>query len=473
MAECQGEAIFRPSKTTTASHQIWLVFAVNLQMLLSGYGIGFSAPCISQLVTEDILTSEELSWFPGSLVLGQVLGILLGPLLADLAGRRTTCLFAAVASFASWLFLSTSQLGWALLLARTLTGFADSLVMPVGILYISEVAETKLRGTFLNTTGLAFSLGIAVAYLVGGATSWRLAGLVPSVVCCIATPILFIMKESPVYLVKKRKDALGALRWYRTEGEGEEARSLLLEELHGMENKLAGTSLSFSQALVKLLNRENRKPFFILMVLFAVNPLTGVYSITFFAISLFEKLGLGSLQAVAVTSALARVFGTALSSLLMHRLGRRALYIPACAVSTLAMALIGGLMSLRRTDLEMDDGMISWAMVLFIFLFMFSFGVAISSFPWVLMGEWFPADLSALVTGILITTQFAFIFIAVQLTGPLMSLFGPDGIFLYFASVSALNTAFVVIMVPETHGETFSHFQTRESSQKLLTIQRI
>ena len=55
-------------------------------------------------------------------------------------------------------------------------------VMPAGILYISEVAETKFRfsdqsfffekssfvsrGTFLNTTGLAFSLGIAVAYLV-------------------------------------------------------------------------------------------------------------------------------------------------------------------------------------------------------------------------------------------------------------------------------------------------------------------
>ena len=33
---------------------------------------------------------------------------------------------------------------------------------------------------------------------VGGATSWRLAGLVPSVVCCVATPILFIMK---VYLL--------------------------------------------------------------------------------------------------------------------------------------------------------------------------------------------------------------------------------------------------------------------------------
>ena len=127
-------------------------------------------------------------------------------------------------------------------------------------------------------------------------------------------------------------------------------------------------------------------------------------------------------------------------------------------------------------------------------------------------GEWFPPDLSALVTGTLITTQFAFIFVAVQvidpykiyipknfksifekiytpkvskvfllkcypfslqLTAPLMSLFGPEGIFLYFAAISALNTLFVLAMVPETHGETFLHFQTRESSQKLLTVNRI
>ena len=72
-------------------------------MLLTGYGIGFSAPCLSQvqldfiqitfpipqiifsqLTTEDFLTTDELGWFPGSLVLGQVLGIALGPLLADL-----------------------------------------------------------------------------------------------------------------------------------------------------------------------------------------------------------------------------------------------------------------------------------------------------------------------------------------------------------------------------------------------------
>ena len=88
-----------------------------------------------------------------------------------------------------------------------------------------------------------------------------------------------------MFLVKKQKEALGALRWYRREGEGEEARSnpnfvaiptkwvkkiclkqrfkvsdvviiiirsLLLEELHGMESKLAGSSLSLSQVMISL-----------------------------------------------------------------------------------------------------------------------------------------------------------------------------------------------------------------------------
>ena len=196
--------------------QILLVFAVNLQMLLTGYGIGFSAPCLSQvldyiqmqsfsfwqqkflqLTNEEILTADELGWFPGSLVLGQLLGILLGPLLADLVFtifKKSPCkpsdaLFCKIGSnspptgkvkksstfvffyilvlcwMCRWaedslaylrpspplppgsfsqpgspgllllllpqiflIMFSTSQLGWTLLLGRTLTGLTDSLV---------------------------------------------------------------------------------------------------------------------------------------------------------------------------------------------------------------------------------------------------------------------------------------------------------------------------------------------------------
>ena len=61
-----------------------------------------------------------------------------------------------------------------------------------------------------------------------------------------------------------------------------------------------------SKLMVMLLGKQHRKPFFILFALFALYPLTGMYNIAFFAIDLFEKLGIGNEQAVAVSSALAR-----------------------------------------------------------------------------------------------------------------------------------------------------------------------
>ena len=71
--------------------------------------------------------------------------------------------------------------------------------------------------------------------------------------------------------------------------------------------------------------------------------------------------------------------------------------------------------------------------VVLIFVFMFAAGVAVVGFPWVLMGrffkinflfckfvllpaEWFPPELKSVVSGTLMSVQFAGIFIAVQIT---------------------------------------------------------
>ena len=86
-----------------------------------------------------------------------------------------------------------------------------------------------------------------------------------------------------------------------------------------------------AKLMVIVLTKLHRKPFFVLFVLFALypltgmyiciihddnngndddgndndsdNPITGMYNIAFFAIDLFEKLGIGNEQAVAVSSA--------------------------------------------------------------------------------------------------------------------------------------------------------------------------
>jgi len=447
----------------TINRQILLVLAINVQQLITGYGIGFSAPCLAQLVDEAILDKNQLAWFASCLVIGQVPGTILGPPLADKIGRRTACLVGSVVSLMAWILLSTVQSGWVILLARALTGFTDCLSVGVGFQYISEVSELRNRGSLLNSCAMASGLGIALAYLVGGAISWRSAGLFPPILTCCAIPVFLLMKESPVYLLKKHREALDSLQSYRNI-ETDKERMMVAKELEDMESTASCPQLSFSQTANRLLGRgHDRQPFIILLVLFIVYPLCGMYNIAFFAIDLFQKLGLGSVQTVAVSSALVRVLGTALSSGLMARFGRRKLYIPACAASSLSIGMVGALVKLREAGV-VPDVLASWAMVILIFVFMFAAGVAVVGFPWVLMAEWFPPELKSLVSGTLMSVQFGGIFIAVQMTATMMSLLGTGGLFIYFACVCAANTIFVVLMVPETHGGTFSSLETLKIS---------
>ena len=46
-----------------------------------------------------------------------------------------------------------------------------------------------------------------------------------------------------------------------------------------------------------------------------------------------------------------------------------------------------------------------------------------------------------------------------QITNVLLSLLGAGGLFLYFCLVCAVNTVFVVLVVPETQGQTYAKFQ--------------
>jgi len=447
----------------TINRQLLLVMAINIQQLITGYGIGFSAPCLAQLVDEGVLDESQLAWFASCLVIGQVPGSILGPPLADRIGRRTACLVASVLSLASWILLSTVQSGWLILLARALTGLTDCLSVGVGFMYISEVSEFRNRGSLLNSCAIASGLGIALAYLVGGAVSWRSAGLFPPIISCCAIPVFVVMKESPVYLLKKNGEALDSLQSYRTINNDKE-RSMVAKELEEMGGSASSPQLSMSQTANRLLGRGgDRRPFIILLVLFIVYPLCGMYSIAFFAIDLFQKLELGSVQTVAVSSALVRVLGTVLSSGLMARFGRRKLYIPACVASSLSIGLVGALVKLREAG-AVPDLFASWTMVIFIFVFMFAAGVAVVGFPWVLMAEWFPPELKSVVSGTLMSVQFAGIFIAVQMTASMMALLGTGGLFLYFAFICAANTIFVVLMVPETHGQTFSSLETLKIS---------
>ena len=78
---------------------------------------------------------------------------------------------------------------------------------------------------------------------------------------------------------------------------------------------------SLRDTAAKLLRPANLRPLVTVLALFLLYPLTGVYNISFFAVSLFTRLGLGGAETVAVFTALVRCGGTLASTLLLLRSG--------------------------------------------------------------------------------------------------------------------------------------------------------
>ena len=97
----------------------------------------------------------------------------------------------------------------------------------------------------------------------------------------------------------------------------------LQRELKEMEEVAASTGArrGVRHTIVTLLQPANLRPFLTVMALFLLFPLTGVYNISFFAVSLFTRLGLGGAETVAVFTALVRCGGTLASTLLLLRSG--------------------------------------------------------------------------------------------------------------------------------------------------------
>lgn len=84
-----------------------------------------------------------------------------------------------------------------------LSGLATGSFCVVAPMYISEIAESSIRGTLGTLFQLTLSVGILLVYIIGSMVSWTTL----SVLCLLVPVALFIgmlfLPETPTYLLKK------------------------------------------------------------------------------------------------------------------------------------------------------------------------------------------------------------------------------------------------------------------------------
>jgi len=70
-------------------------------------------------------------------------------------------------------------------------------------MYISEIAETSIRGSLGTLFQLLLTIGILFIYVVGNLVAWKTLSLLCLVIPIILLIGLFFLPETPVYLLKR------------------------------------------------------------------------------------------------------------------------------------------------------------------------------------------------------------------------------------------------------------------------------
>lgn len=156
----------------------------------------------------------------------------------------------------------------------------------------------------------------------------------------------------------------------------------------------------------------------------------------------------GVIQAVA----------TFISTLVVDRLGRRILLLISDFVMAICTLLLGIYFYLQN---ETDDDItnLGWLPLTSVCLFIVVFSLGYGPIPWMMVGELFAPQIKGFASSVSCVLNWILAFVVTRFYSDLALSFGTHTTFWIFAVISAIGTAFVFFLVPETKGKTLDQIQ--------------
>ena len=200
---------------------IAVVAVATIGGLLFGYDSGAVNGTQAGLQAQFNLDANGLGFTVGSLLIGCAFGAFFAGRLADMVGRRTVMIVAALLFLIGALIQGVTDAHAVFVAARFAGGMAVGAASVLSPLYISEVAPANIRGRMSTLQQVMIITGLTAAFLVNyflaqnagsslgeiaGTSAWRWMYLAQAAPAAVFLITLFLIPESPRYLVMKGKD---------------------------------------------------------------------------------------------------------------------------------------------------------------------------------------------------------------------------------------------------------------------------
>ncbi|KAH8391918.1 hypothetical protein KR215_009159, partial [Drosophila sulfurigaster] len=432
-----------------------LSYGASFGWISSSY-LQLQDPQTSRL-TSGPLTKDDLGWVTSSLSPGGLFGVLFFGWLADKIGRKRCLLLMAVPIVLHWLLIATATNLIQLCVARFLAGAAGGCGLTVIPIYITELAEARLRSTLGTISFLSFCSGLLLINVLG-----YLFHYVTVACIMIALPLVFatcfaFKPDTPQYLEQRnRREAEKSLKYYR----GIPSKESLNEELQLELTRLCMStqqmhvgSVNNSFSWSDFTNRKARKAYFIGLGLVLTNQFNGCLTMQNYMTFIFAEAGssLPPMLSAIIVSAIILV-GTFLSTNFAGHVGRKTLLLSSISGIFLGESIMASYYYLTSKGYE--TSMFNWLPIATFSLVQFSSTFGIWSVTVPLIAELTPPKIRSIVVRVQIVTMFLLSSVIAKIFPQLSESLGMSSMLFIFAGLSFIFTVFIAIFVPETKGKS-------------------
>ncbi|KAA5805052.1 sugar porter family MFS transporter [Alkalicaulis satelles] len=473
------------------------IITTALVATIGGFLFGYDSGVINGTVdglrgafgSEDIGTGFNVA----SMLLGCAIGAAFAGRAADIFGRRTMMIVAAVFFVISAWGSGVANSSGEFIVFRILGGLAVGAASVMAPAYISEIAPARMRGRLTTIQQIAIISGLFFSFLAnyllanaaGGSTAefwlgfqtWRWmfwVELIPAIIFFIA---LFRIPESPRFLVIKGKtDQAEAVL---TRLFGAEAAKMKVEEIR------ASLASDHKPKLSDLLDREKGGVRLIVWAgigLAVFQQLVGINVVFYYGAVLWQSVGLseGDALMINVVSGALSIAAVIAGLMVIDKVGRKpmlligsfgmavTLGLVAYAFSTgtfLAAGTVlepgtvlasgtaypeGAVLSSSVLDLRPSMGLLALvAANVYVMFFNFSWGPVM----WVMLGEMFPNQIRGSGLAVSGFAQWIANF-AITMSFPIMAAgLGLMAAYSFYATCALISFFFVLVIVRETRGK--------------------
>jgi SP family facilitated glucose transporter-like MFS transporter 8 len=348
---------------------------------------------------------------------------------------------------------------------------AGSVIIPV---YCEEIAEVSIRGALGVLFDLQVGNGILFVYLVGAYVSYLWLCISSAIVPAVFLLTFIWMPESPVHLASKGKleEAERSLRWlrgarhiagYDVKPELELIREFVSESTGKSASKDA-TPCSMPilrdipKSLSALFASPTSKAIMIVVCLMVFRQFSGINVVIFYTVDVFKEAGSTLSPPLAtVVIGVAQVVATYMSSLLVERVGRRALLLFSDSTMAVCNITLAVYFYWKQTGVDVEG--FGWLPLLCVTSFICFFSFGFGPLPWVMMAELMPDESKSWANGLAVSSNWILVFGITNLFGLTLGDLGQMTLFGIFGVMCSLGTVVVACIVPETKGKAREEIQ--------------